>query len=339
MIPRQMQAIVLDVCHETAAEAIGSLRVGQRPVPTPGRGQVLVKVEAAPCNPSDLMFLQGKYGVRKTLPTVPGWEGAGHVVASGGGLIANWLKGKRVACAARDDRDGTWAEYCVADAAQCIPLKRQISIEQAASLIINPMTAMGLLDSARRHGYHAAIQTAGASQLGRMLIVMAADLSYPLVSIVRREAQAALLKSLGAEHVLNSEEADFPERLKQICGDMQIGAAFDAVAGPMTGTLLNAMSPGSTVFVYGGLSEQPCGDINPVDLIFHDKTVTGFFLAKWLQQRGVLNALRTASHVQRLLADGRIKTQVQRRLSLPEVVEGLKQYVDHMTDGKVLIVP
>ncbi len=339
MIPQQMQAIVLDAHHETAAEAIGSLRVGQRPVPTPGHRQVLVKIEAAPCNPSDLMFLQGKYGVRKTLPTVPGWEGAGHVVASGGGLLAAWLKGKRVACAARDDQGGTWAEYCLTDAAQCIPLKRQLSIEQGASLIINPMTAVGLLDSARRHGYRAAVQTAGASQLGRMLITMAADLRYPLVSVVRREAQAALLKSLGAEHVLNSEEADFPERLKQICGDLQAGAAFDAVAGPMTGILLNAMPSGSTVFVYGGLSEQACGEISPLELIFRNKTVTGFFLGKWLKRRGTLNALWAANHVQRLLIDGRIKTQVQRRLSLPQVADGLKQYVDHMTDGKVLILP
>jgi len=172
-----------------------------------------------------------------------------------------------------------------------------------------------------------------------MLIAMAADLNYPLLSIVRRDAQATLLNSLGARHVLSSEEPEFAERLQQRCAELQIGAAFDAVAGPMTGTLLNALPPGSTVFVYGGLSEEPCSDISAVELIFHDKTITGFYLGQWLQRRGRLNTILTSERVQRLVLSGRIATQVQRRLSLPEVAEGLKQYVDHMTDGKVLIVP
>ena len=89
--PKQMRAVRLSALHEDVVEAIRSLRVVEQPVPEPRRGQVLVKIEAAPCNPSDLLLLQGKYGVSKSLPTVPGWEGAGQVVASGGGWLAGWL--------------------------------------------------------------------------------------------------------------------------------------------------------------------------------------------------------------------------------------------------------
>src|SRR3990172_4471547 len=131
-IPKKMRAVVLEEYRENVLDAIAGLKLMERAVPPLRRGQVLVRIEAAPCNPSDLLLLQGKYGTLKTLPTVPGWEGAGTVVASGGGLLAGWLKGKRVACALRDDRDGTWAEYFVADAADCIPLKRQVTFEQAA---------------------------------------------------------------------------------------------------------------------------------------------------------------------------------------------------------------
>src|SRR4051812_38600627 len=109
-IPDKMRAVVLSEYCENIEDAINGLEIQVRQVPKLRRGQVLVKVAAAPCNPSDLLLLQGKYGTLKKLPTVPGWEGAGTVVATGGGLFARWLVGKRVACALRADRDGTWAE-------------------------------------------------------------------------------------------------------------------------------------------------------------------------------------------------------------------------------------
>src|SRR3954451_24558042 len=115
-IPETMRAVVLNEYREDVTDAIRGLAVLERPVPTPGRGQVLVKIAAAPCNPSDLLLLQGRYGMLKKPPTVPGWEGTGTVVATGGGFLARWLRGKRVACALRRDRDGTWAEYFLADA-------------------------------------------------------------------------------------------------------------------------------------------------------------------------------------------------------------------------------
>lgn len=338
-IPDRMHALVLSEYREDIADAIDGLKVEQRPVPTLRRGQVLVRIDAAPCNPSDLLLLQGKYGSLKTLPTVPGWEGAGTVVASGGGPLAWWLKDKRVACGQQEDRNGTWAEYVVANATECIPLKRQLRIEQAASLIINPLTAMGLLETARRGGHRAAVHTAGASQLGGMLVAMAAEVNYPIINVVRREAQVELLNSLGAAHVLNSSDEDFVDRLQAVSADLQATAAFEAVAGEMTGTVLNVLPEGSTVYVYGALSEEACDNIDPIELIFRRKTVTGFYLGSWLQERGSLGVLRAASRAQKMLIDGRIETKVQRTVSLEEAVAGLRQYVDHMTDGKLLIMP
>jgi NADPH:quinone reductase-like Zn-dependent oxidoreductase len=260
-------------------------------------------------------------------------------VASGGGWLAGRLKGKRVACGVQEDRDGTWAEFLVTGATMCIPLKRQLPIEQAASMIVNPLTAMGLLDTARSAGHRAAVHTAGASQLGRMLLAMATESNYPMIHVVRREAQADLLRSLGAEHVLNSSVESFADQFQSACSSLNATAVFEAVAGDMSGTLINRMPSGSTAYVYGALSEEPCGNIDPIELIFRDKTVTGFYLGKWLQSRGMISILRASGRVQRMLIDGRIQTEVQRRLTLDESVEGLKQYVNNMTQGKVLITP
>ncbi len=335
-LPKQMRALLLEQYNEHLPTAIGSLKVVERPLPALRRGQVLVKIQAAPCNPSDLLLLQAKYGSLKTLPSVPGWEGTGQVVANGGGLLGSWLKGKRVACALNDDRDGTWAEYFVANATDCIPLDGRLPVDQAASLIINPLSAVGLLDTAVRGGHRAAVHTAGASQLGRMLLAMS---DRPLINIVRREAQVELLHSLGAKHVLNSSDSDFSEKLGDACVKLNATIAFDAVAGPTTGTVLNAMPAGSTVHVYGALSEQACSSIDPIGLLFHDKKVAGFYLGNWLKSRNRLKIFQLARRVQKLLIERRIETKIQRRLGLDEAVAGLKQYVTHMTDGKVLITP
>ncbi|HJQ81418.1 MAG TPA: zinc-binding dehydrogenase [Lacipirellulaceae bacterium] len=337
--PKKMRALVLEEYRQNIIDALNGLKVGELPVPKPEKGQVLVRIRAAPCNPSDLLLLQGKYGTLKKLPTVPGWEGAGEVVASGGGWLANWLNGKRVACALRGDRNGTWAEYFVAKAAECIPLKRQITFEQAASLIINPFTAFGLLETARKGGHHAAVHTAGASQLGRMLQTTAVEEEYPLINVVRRKEQLELLRSLGAKYVLNSSNDSFADELKTLCERLGATVAFEAIAGNMTGTVMNSMPHDSIVYVYGALSEEPCGNIDPVQLIFHSKEVKGFYLGEWMRQRGTLGILRIAGRIQRMVIDRRIESVVQRRVGLNEAKEGLRHYVDNMTEGKVLITP
>ena len=232
----------------------------------------------------------------------------------------------------------------LAKASECVPLKRQITFDQGASLIINPFTAVGLLETARQGGHRAAVHTAGASQLGRMLQALAAEMNYPLIQVVRREAQVELLRSLGAQsqgtsYVLNSSRETFPDELKAMCDRLGATVAFDAVAGAMTGTIMNAMPPRSMVYVYGALSEEPCGNIDPVQLIFHNKEIKGFYLGTWMRRRGTWGILRAAGRVQRMLIDGRIAGVVERRVRLDEAKEGLRNYVENMTTGKVLITP
>lgn len=151
-VPDQMQAVIL----RTYGEGWESVTVEHQPVPRPG--EVLVRVAAAPINPSDLAFMRGLYAFQNPLPTTPGLEGSGTVVATGSGLLARRLQGKRVACAA-PDAGGTWAEYVVASARSCIPLPTTVSDEQGSMALVNPLTAWALVDLARRRKTKALVQT------------------------------------------------------------------------------------------------------------------------------------------------------------------------------------
>ena len=337
--PAEMRALVLHRHHADRKTALRSLAVETRPVPAPGPGQVLVRIAAAPCNPSDVLLLQGVYGAHKTLPAAPGWEGAGTVVEAGPGILPRWLLGRRVACASQSEGDGTWAEYFLAPAAMCIPLSPDVDDEQGAMLIINPITAYALFHMARTGKHRAAVSLAAASQVGRMLVRLARSEGYPVIHVVRRPDQAASLRKLGAEHVLDSSAADFLEQLSPLCARLGATIAFDPVAGPASGAVLGALPNTSALVVYGALSEQPCGGFNPAEFIFSGKRVEGFWLTRWMARKGLLGRMAVTRLVQQLVARGILSSAVALRIPLEEAPPRLADHLSSAKAGKALIVP
>jgi NADPH2:quinone reductase len=331
-LPETMRALYL-TAYDGRPE---SLQVTELPVPKPGPGQVLVRVAAAPINPSDLMFVRGLYGVKKPLPAVPGFEGSGKVVAAGS-LAGRLLVGRRVGCVPLPTMNGTWAEYVVAPMGQCIPLLPRINDEQGASFFVNPFSAWALMDLARRGKHRALVQSAAASTLGRMLLKLARKEKLPIVNVVRRSEQEELLRKLGAEHVVNSSEPEFEERLRLRCQELGVSLAFDAVAGSMTGHLARALVDGGTVIVYGGLSEQECR-INPQEFIFHGKKLEGFWLSDFFKGRFGKDQLRALVDVP-LLVGKEFETPVRAKLPLESAGEALRIAASDMTAGKVFFTP
>jgi len=287
------------------------LRIAEKPVPRPGPGEVLVRIAAAPINPSDVTFLRGLYGVKKPLPVVPGIEGSGTVVAAGPGLIPRFLLGRRVGCIASTNRDGTWAEYMVTKALICVPLFKSVSLEQAATMFVNPWTAWALFDIARRGRHKAIVHTAAASALGRMMLRLGLRFHYPVIHVVHRWEQVNFLVSLGAAHVLNSSDPDFDTRLRDLSHQLGATLAFDAVAGEMTGRVLAAMPHGGRAVVYGALSDSNC-TVLPGQLIFKQKRIEGFWLPDWNSRLNIIARWRTAFLIQRLLATD-LQTEVHAR--------------------------
>jgi NADPH:quinone reductase-like Zn-dependent oxidoreductase len=337
-IPSEMRAVGLSAYRVDIEEAISGLEVVQRPVPRPGRGEVLVRMEAAPVNQSDLLLLQGLYGVSKSLPAVPGWEGAGTVVATGGGWLARSLRGRRVACGGQTDADGTWAEYFVAAARQCVPLHREIDFEQGATALINPLTAMGMREMIRRGRHAAAIQNAAVSQVGLMMVRLCRKSGIPLINIVRRQEQAETLHAMDERHVLDSSAPGFGERLDELARMLRATIAFDAVAGEMTGTLLDALPGRATVVVYGALSNEKCRELDPIQLIFESKRVEAFYLGDWLFRMSFPAMMRTVRKSQALIRAGTLRTHIARRIPLADARSGLTDYVRHLSEGKAILL-
>ncbi len=243
------------------AEGQLTLALEEKDFPDPTGNQVLVKMEAAPINPSDLILMttgvdleNAEYSPGKVVanvapplaaaqagrhgkPQTVGNEGAGTVIAAGEGHMAQALMGQRVACVPGN----AYSEYALADAMMCIPLGDH-SCEEGASSFVNPMTALGFVETAKREGNEAIIHAAAASNLGQMLNRICQEDGMGLVNVVRKEAQADLLRSQGASHVVNSSDEDFEKQLVKAIAATGAFLGFDPIGGGrMTDTCLRAM--------------------------------------------------------------------------------------------------
>ncbi len=332
-VPDQMQALVIS----SYGPPPFPLRVEARSVPKPGSGEALVRIAASPVNPSDLVFLEGRYAFRKELPAIPGNEGCGRVVAIGPGLLARRLAGKRVACAPADAAGGTWAQYAVAPATRCFLVPDRISDEQGAMSLVNPLAAVGLME--RVTGLHAKamVSTAAASALGQMLLRLARGRGIHVINVVGRREQAELLKGQGADHILDSSERYFDTHLKDLCHRLDARVALDAVSGDMTQRLLTALPPRGRVVIYGALAAQP-SRLQPFDIVFGGKVVEGFYVPSWLARKSLPQLVLLERRVTRLL-NADLSATVRARVSLADAPRAIADYQQTMTGGKLLIKP
>ncbi len=328
-ISKTMQAVLI--------EKNGGLPVVREiPVPVPGPGEVLVRMAAAPINPSDIGFMKGVYGTHRSLPVVPGFEGSGTVVAAGKGLFPRLLLGRRVACSASTSA-GTWAEYLAAPATLCVPLKQNISLEQGAMMLVNPLTALAFYSLARRGKHAALVNTAAAGALGRMVLRLGIRLRFPVVNIVMRREQAELLHFLGAEYVLESNAPDFDVAMHTMMTKLNATLVFDAVGGDLFQKLLVAAPVGSTLIRYANLSGEERATADPSILRKEKKRIESFFLGDWARHRNLLDVLRDI-HTIRKWGPTDLQSHVQKRFPLSDVQRAVETYQADMTAGKVLLV-
>jgi NADPH2:quinone reductase len=329
-IPSTMRAVQLD-------EPNGKLTTRELPVPDPRSGQVLIRVAAAPINPSDLGSLAGlSYGRERTFPFTPGIEGSGTVVEAGKGWIPRLLKGRRVACSAPPAGDGTWAEFMVTSAKSCAPLNKNVSLEEGATLIVNPMSAFSFIEIIQRDKHQSVANTAAASSLGGMLLRLGKRYEIPIIHIVRRPEQVDLVCKRGGEVVLNSSEADFVEQLRAAARQYHTTLFLDAVGGDMTQKLAEAAPYGSTILLYARLSDKYSA-IDSRTVLLKNLHLEGWFLSNWMREKNLLQTLRFSGQVQSLLGTDLAST-IHKRFPLAEAQQGLELYMGNMSAGKILLV-
>ena len=338
-LPINMRAIVLEDYNSSLMGALRSLKTVELPVREPGNKEVVVKMQAAPCNPSDIAFIRGMYNITKEVPVVAGFEGTGEIIATGSSPEAMALKGKRVSCFTQDEGHGTWAEYFVTDHTNCIVLKDEIDMQQAACLAINPFTAIAIFNMAVERGSKAIIQNAAAGQIGIFIRAFAKNLSMPVINIVRKDEHIEQLQNEGEKFVLNQNSDGFGSDLSKLAAKLDASTAFDAVGGEMTGTLLNSLPEKGQVILYGGLSGDPVGNIDALGVIFKDKSLTGFNLGDWIGKIPKDLFEKISNELQERIIRGEIQTTIQQEFGFEKAVRGLLQYIGNMSKGKILFVP
>jgi NADPH:quinone reductase-like Zn-dependent oxidoreductase len=329
-IPSTMQAVQLD-------EPNGTLTLREIPVPRPQAGQILIRMAAAPINPSDVGALAGlSYRGERQYPFTPGLEGSGTVVEAGAGIMPRLLNGRRVACSALLTGDGTWAEYMVTSAQSCIPLNKDVSFEQGSMLLVNPLSALAIFEIAQQGKHRALVSTAAASALGGMILRLGKRKDIPVIHVVRRQTQVDWVRRLGGEYVLNSSDSDFIEQLRTLAHELQATLLLDAISGSMTQQLAEAAPFGSTILLYSRLSEEEC-IIDARTALVKDLHFDGWFLANWLGKKNLLQVLQLAGQSQSLLGSD-LQSPIHKRFPLAAAQKGLETYMDHMSAGKILLV-
>jgi NADPH2:quinone reductase len=314
----------------------------EKTLPALKPGQVLVKMLAAPVNPSDLMYLLGKYGLTAQEGDFVGFEGCGIVEAANAGLYGKWLTGRRVALSAQPGIDGVWAEYAITQANLCLPVRKALSDEQAATIIVNPCTSVCLVERAIALGSKAIVINAGASQVGKGVIRYAKLKGIKTIATVRSAANVEVLQALGADCVLLTSDDNFDQSLKHWAKKLKAKVLLDSVAADDTPRVLHAMPNSSTALVYGRLTETQDvlgGLFSVADVIFRDMRIEGFWLAKYIGDASPLQVLALSSKVQKLFAQGIFKTDIYARVGFDDFSQALDHYAQHKSDGKVILVP
>jgi NADPH2:quinone reductase len=327
----KMKAVFLE-------KAGGQLIVKETEIPKPGKGEVLVKISAAPVNPSDLAKIRNA-GISFDAETfIPGLEGSGLVVAAGKGLLPRLWMGKRVACSAHYPTSGTWAEYMVTEAGMCFPLNRNVDNEQGSMSLVNPLTALEFIDIARSEKHRAIINNAAASSLGRMVELLGKKNGIPVINIVRSKKNADLLRNLGSKYVLDSSESTFVSDLQSLAEKLGATLLFDSVLSDQLDQIIEALPKGSSVIIYGNLTQTPFININPRGLIDKDIRLSGFFLGARTRENGMLRNAMNLIQVGKLMGSD-LKITIAGRFSLAEAQKAVDTYINDMSAGKVLLIP
>ncbi len=332
-----MKSIILPAYNKNIIRAMLSLGIEDVDMPQVGEHEVLVKTHAAPVNPSDIAFIQGSYNIKKTLPAAPGFEASGKVVATADSC--KQLLGKKISAFVQDDRGGSWAEYFVANKNDLIVLDAQMDMDQAACFTVNPFTAYGLFEIALMRESKAILQNASGGQTAAFIRKMAEDAGMAVIDIVRKEEVKSQLMDNGAKYVLLENDESFEDELISLCKKLEATTAFDAVGGPLAGSMFNAMPADSELVCYGGLSGKAMSGLDTMDVIFDNKIISGFNLMDWKAEleEGAFESI--SMDLQKKFINHQLSTDIQGSIPLEKLARGLKSYISNMSGGKVLIKP
>jgi NADPH2:quinone reductase len=351
-------------------------------IPSPQDDEVILRVEAAPINSLDIgamladadlstLEMSGTSEDPKASAAVPGGrsasllarigrpmpigiEGAGTVVGAGASPDAQALVGKTVAIRA----SGMFSDYRCVRAVDCLELPAGTTAAEGADCFVNPLTTLCMVETMRRDGHQALMNTAAASSLGQMLQRLCDEESIPLVNIVRTEDQAEILARMGADHVCNSNSPSFDDQLASSLRETWATMAFDATGGgDLASQILTAMEAATSsssegfsrygspvhkqVYVYGNLNKGPTViGVNCVSSWGIYWRISGWLLARVLATLEPSHTREMWNRIARGLK-GTFATTYAQTVSLTGALrpDAIAAYGQQSTGGKYLVVP
>jgi NADPH2:quinone reductase len=318
--------------HENGGPEV--LRFEDAPEPTPGPGEVLVRVRAAGVNFADTMTTEGRYYLRPKFPQIPGLEVAGEVVQVGGGA-GGFRVGDRVMAVL--PQGGGYAERCVAGADYVTPIPQGLDYVEAAALPVQAVTADQVLLVAGkvRPGEWVVVHSA-AGGTGSFLVQLAKLAGARVIATAGSKQRLALAADLGADAVVDYSDPAWPEEVRSVTGGRGADVIVESVGGDVFEASLRCLAPfGRLVEI--GQSGGPPPALNPLRLMRQNHAVVGYYLMTAMERPELMAATR--DRVAAALAAGRLRIVIGETAPLADAAAVHRKMLARETHGKVVLLP
>eukprot|EP00927_Polykrikos_kofoidii_P068953 TRINITY_DN64313_c0_g1_i1.p1 TRINITY_DN64313_c0_g1~~TRINITY_DN64313_c0_g1_i1.p1 ORF type:complete len:330 (+),score=51.04 TRINITY_DN64313_c0_g1_i1:33-1022(+) len=276
---------------------VAFLSTVSKPVPNPG--ELLIKLEARPIHPNDLLFIRGEYTPESNFPTAVGGEGVGIVEASGDG--ASILVGTRVAF--WYGKRGSFAEYIALPESDCFVVPVDLAIEHAAQVILNPLAMLGIMEEFGdvKPGDWV-LQNGANSACGRFLVQYLKWKGIKSINVVRYIDEVQGLQDLGADHVICLETQTLKQEVDQITGGAGVSYAIDCVWGQEVDTMVSVLRKRGTLICHGLLGGK-VASMSIFPLLLGLRCLRGFVLPVWMQEKSKAELQEMVDLVATLMID------------------------------------
>lgn len=312
-----------------------NLKIEELPSREPGEGEVKLRVQAVGLNRAELLYMQGFYFERPELPSRIGYEASGIVESVGPGVDSSWV-GKQVATVPgfSMSKNGVLGEEAIVPASSLGEYPAKLSPVEAAAIWMQYLTA------------HGALVHFGGLKRGDFVVIPAASSSVGLAAIqivnteggisiatTRKSDKRSELLSLGAKHVIATEDEDLVDRVNEITGGQGARLIFDPVAGPWVEKLAEAAAYEGIIFIYGGLSMQPTPF--PMGALRKGLSLRGYTLIEIRRDPELLKSAK--KYVYDRLADGRFHPKIAKTFPLAQSADAYRYLASNQQVGKVVI--
>lgn len=320
------------ITHNTFGDPADVLQVTEKEIPTPGPGQVRIRVTLATIHNHDLWTVKGSYGFVPDLPAAAGTEAVGIVDALGED-VEGLQVGQRVASGTSF---GIWAEYALVDASGLIPVPEQLSDESAAQLVAMPFSAISLLDFLDMKPGEWLIQNSANGAVGRMLAQLAESRGIHVVGLVRRDAGVQELAAQNISGVVSTETPGWEKQVEEITGGASIAVALDSVGGSSAADLVKLLGEGGTLVSFGAMG-NPIMEIPSGPVIFKHITIKGFWGSKVSREMPAEKKTQLFGELIARILDGTLTLPVDSTFDAANIVSAVRASSEPGRAGKVLI--